>query len=343
MSATDFIWPRDRTFIIAEAGVNHNGDVETAMRMVDAARESGVDAVKFQTWKPGECTGRFAFKVDYMKEDGESRYEMSNRLALPYPDFRTIQKHCDRCDIMFLSTPDGFDSLDFLVDELDVPIIKVGSTEITHLEFIEAVAKKGRPVVLSTGLSTLDEIGKCVDLIRKHNDAELVLLQCTSEYPAPDDEVNVRAMVTLAETFGCRVGLSDHSLGPEAAIVAVTLGASVIEKHFTLDKMLPGPDHKASMEPAELAALVESIRKAEKLLGDGEKKPAPSELKNLAGIRRGIVAARDLEKGTVLAKNMLAAKRPFSGIEPFEINKVLGRTLRRDLAADEPLKWNDLE
>jgi N,N'-diacetyllegionaminate synthase len=333
-----------RVFVIGEAGVNHNGDPGLAAELIDAALEAGVDAVKFQTWQPGECTGRFAFKVDYLatEDDAESRYELSNRLALPHGVFRKLKDHCRRKGILFLSTPDGFQSLDFLVDELDMPVIKIGSTEVTHLQYIEAIARKRRPILLSTGMSTLGEVERCIRIIRDHNEADLVLMQCTSEYPAPDDEINLHAMVTMQEAFGLPVGHSDHSVGPEASVAAVALGARVVEKHFTLDKSLPGPDHKASMDPAELAELVRSIRRTEAMLGDGRKAPTASEQRNLAGIRRGVVAARDLSKGTRLTEDMLVAKRPFAGVEPFEFGTMSGMVLNRAVREDEPIRWDDV-
>ncbi len=334
-----------RTFILAEAGVNHDGDVEQAKRLVEAARAAGVDAVKFQTWRPGECTGRFAFKVDYLKKtspEDESRFELSRRLCLPYDAFRQIKAHCDQIGVPFLSTPDGFESLDFLVDELDMPVIKVSSTELTHVQFLEAVGAKNRPVILSTGLGTLGEVERALAALRRRGRPAVTLLHCTSAYPAPPQEINLRAMQTMAAAFGLPVGLSDHSLGLEAAIAAVALGARIIEKHFTLDRGLPGPDHQASLEPAELAELVRAVRKVEAMLGDGVKRPAPSEAKNLAGIRRSVVAARPIAAGTVLTADMLTCKRPGTGLAPELLDQVVGLTVNRSLEEDEPLTWEHL-
>ncbi|MBZ5557422.1 MAG: N-acetylneuraminate synthase family protein [Acidobacteriia bacterium] len=331
-------------FIVAEAGVNHNGDLALAKKLVDAAARAGVDAVKFQTWKPGECTGRFAIKVDYLAESGEadSRYDLSRRLCLPYDAFRELQPYCAERGVLFLSTPDGFESLDFLADELRMPIIKIGSTEVTHLKFIEKAASKQRPILLSTGLSRLGEIERCVDAVRRQTSAPLTLLQCTSEYPAPPDEVNLRAMRTLADVFGTPVGLSDHTSGIDASVAAVALGASVIEKHFTLDTTMPGPDHKASLDPDELGRLVTSIRVTERMLGDGIKQPTASERRNLAGIRRGVVAARAIRGGTRLTADMMTAKRPYVGLDPADAELLVGRTVNRDLAEDEPIRWKDV-
>jgi N-acetylneuraminate synthase/N,N'-diacetyllegionaminate synthase len=335
-----------KVFIVAEAGVNHDGSLEKALALVDIAAHAEADAVKFQTFKPGECTGRFAHKVGYLRcgalEDGESRFEMSSRLALSYDDFRKIKEYCDKKGILFFSTPDGVDSLDFLVDELGIPIIKIASTEVTHLRFLEAIARKNRPIIFSTGMSDLGEVKKGLEVIRKHTEKKVVLLHCTSEYPAPDEEINVKAMVSMAEKFKVPVGFSDHSLGNEAAIAAVALGAEVVEKHFTLDKGLPGPDHKASLDSDELAAWVKAVRKTEVLMGDGVKRPTPSELDNMKGIRRGVVAARALEVGTVLTEAMLTAKRPWVEIEPAQVGRLVGMVLKRDLCKDEPVRWGDI-
>lgn len=334
-----------RCFIIAEAGVNHDGDVERAKRLIDVAAEAKADAVKFQTWRPGEITGRYAYKVNYLEsttEAAESRYELSCRLALPFPVFRELKAHAERRGILFLSTPDGFDSLAFLVGELDMPIVKIGSTEVTHLQYLEAIGRTGRPAILSTGLSTLGEVEKAVATLRRGGTRDLTLLHCTSEYPAPDDQMNLRAMITLRDAFGLPVGLSDHSRGVEASLAAVAMGATVVEKHFTLDRSLPGPDHQASLDGPELACLVSSIRRVEAMLGDGIKRPTAAELANINGIRRGVVAARKIPAGTVLSADMLVCKRPGGGIEPEDLDRLVGFAVRRDLDEDEPLTWDDV-
>lgn len=343
MEGRSFLKTDGGAFIIAEAGVNHNGDLRLAEKLIDAAQAAGADAVKFQTWKPGELTGRFAAKVKYLQDSTTgTRYELSTSLALPYEAFRDLQAYSREKGILFLSTPDGFQSLDFLVDDLGMPIIKVSSSEVTHLDFIRAVAGKHLPVILSTGMSTLAEVERCVAILREQSRCEFSLLHCTSEYPAPYDEVNLRAMVTIREAFGIPVGLSDHTIGPEAAIASIALGACVIEKHLTLDRSMPGPDHRASMEPKEFSRLVRSIRITERLLGDGIKRPTGSERANLPNVRRGVVAARGLRRGTILTREMLAAKRPFAGIEPFEMESLVGKRLNRDLEEDEPLRREDL-
>jgi N,N'-diacetyllegionaminate synthase len=335
-----------RVFVIAEAGVNHNGDIELAKKLIDAAKEAEADAVKFQTWKSGEISGSFAFKVDYQKESSpptESCNELLDQLCLPYSAFKELQAYAHSRGILFLSTPDGFESLNFLVDELDIPLIKIGSTEVTHVQFLEAVSRKNRPMILSTGLSTIAEIERAVEFIRRGGNASLSLLHCTSEYPAPLEQVNLRAMVTMAKSLELPVGYSDHTIGDQAAIAAVALGARIIEKHFTLDRTMDGPDHAASMEPDELKQYVASIRTTEIILGDTTKAPTPSELKNIQGIRRSVVAVRKLTTGTVLTREMLTCKRPGTGIPPYELDATIGKRLRVDMKADEPLQWEHLQ
>jgi N-acetylneuraminate synthase/N,N'-diacetyllegionaminate synthase len=335
-------------FIIAEAGVNHNGDIHLAKKLVDEARRAGANAVKFQTWKPGELTGRFAVKVPYLETSvpsDESRFELSRRLCLPYEAFRELNAYCKTVGIQFLSTPDGFESLDFLVDELSMSAIKVGSTELNHIAFLEAVGAKCRPVFLSTGLGTLAEVDMAVAALRRGggNDLPITVMQCTSEYPAPQEEMNLRVMESYAKALQVPVGLSDHSTGYEASIAAVALGATVIEKHFTLSRSMAGPDHAASLEPMELAQFVSGLKKVVVMLGDGVKKPTPAELRNMSGIRRSVVAARGLAEGTVLAAADLGCKRPGTGVLPADIHKLVGMRLNRALAFDEPISWADVQ
>jgi N-acetylneuraminate synthase/N,N'-diacetyllegionaminate synthase len=334
-------------YIIAEAGVNHNGDINLAKNLIDIAYDSGADAVKFQTWKPGELTGQFAFKVDYLDKHtpkSETRFELSKRLCLSYDAFRELKLYCEKVGIQFLSTPDGFESLDFLVDELDMPIIKIGSTELNHILFLEAVGKKDRPVILSTGLGTLDEVSLAIKALQRGGgkDLPITILQCTSEYPAPPDEMNIYVIKTFLSSFNLPVGLSDHSSGMEAAIASVALGASVIEKHFTIDKEMDGPDHSASLNPDELKEFVKVICRVKIMLGDGNKHPTKSERKNMEGIRRSVVANRNLKAGLTLEMNDLICKRPGTGVSPSEIMLLVGRVLKRDLIRDEPINWEDL-
>ena len=334
-------------YIIAEAGVNHNGDINLAKELIDVAYESGADAVKFQTWKPGELTGEFSFKVNYLEKhtpESESRFELSKKLCLSYDEFRELKLYCDKVGIQFLSTPDGFESLNFLVDELDIPIIKIGSTELNHILFLEAVGKKNRPVILSTGLGTLEEVHLAVNALRRGGgkDLPITILQCTSEYPAPPDEMNINVIKTFLKTFNLPVGLSDHSFGLEAAIAAVTLGSSVVEKHFTLDREMKGPDHAASLTPIELKEFVSVLRRVKIMLGDGIKVPTKTEIKNIEGIRRSVVANTNLKAGSILQMKDLICKRPGTGISPAEIQLLVGSKLKRDFIKDEPITWEDI-
>lgn len=340
------IWPpKERVFIIAEAGVNHNGDPSLACQLIDAAKQAGADAVKFQTWKPGEITGRFTAKADYMEttvSKDENRYELSCRLSLPFPVFSELKKYADDVGILFLSTPDGFESLDFLVNDLEMPIIKIGSSEVNHGAFLKAVAKCGKPVICSTGASTLGEVEKACSSLSEGGCHTPYLLHCTSNYPAAQEDINLRAIQTLKNAFNLPVGLSDHSTGIEAAMGAVALGACIIEKHFTLEKELEGPDHKASLKPDELASLVSSVRILEEMMGNGLKKPRQSELENLPHIRRSVVAAKDLKEGVIITDDLLICKRPGTGIDPNDLQKLIGRKLLTNKEGDEPISWRDV-
>ena len=338
---------RSKVYIIAEAGVNHNGNVDFAKQLIDVAYDSGADAVKFQTWVPGELTGKFAFKVNYLDSttpEDESRFELSKRLCLSYDTFRELKSYCEVKGIEFLSTPDGFQSLDFLVDELHIPIIKVGSTELNHLPFLVAVGAKKLPVILSTGLGTSEEVSSAVEALRKGGGSELpiTILQCTSEYPAPIEEMNLNVIKSFSIAHNLPVGLSDHSSGFEASIAAVGLGSTVIEKHFTLDRTMEGPDHSASLTPEELNNFVTAIKKTEIMLGDGIKSPTVSEKKNIKGIRRSVVATKNLESGITLVLSDLICKRPGTGISPTEIDLLVGRTLKTSLLEDEPITWDHI-
>jgi N-acetylneuraminate synthase/N,N'-diacetyllegionaminate synthase len=331
-------------FIIAEAGVNHNGNIELAKKLIDMAKECGADAIKFQTFKAEESTGKCADKAKYQKindSTNESQFEMIKRLELPFEYFRVIQEYCREKDIIFISTPDGTESLDYLI-KLDVPLIKIGSTEVTNLEFLSEVGKKNKPIILSTGMSTLGEVEKAIDAIFLTGNRKVMLMHCTTDYPTAIEDVNLKAMITMKEAFKLPVGLSDHTLGFESAIAAVSLGAEFIEKHITLDRNLKGPDHKASMPAKEFKQYVQYIRNTEKLLGDGIKKPTAKEIKIIKQARRSILAARDLKKGTIIKKDMIVYKRPGYGITPELSYILLGRELKRDLKQDEVIEWKDI-
>lgn len=331
-------------FIIAEAGVNHNGDINLAKKLVDMAVESKADAVKFQTFKAYEQTSTFADKAQYQKENTEteeSQFEMLKKLELPFEQFKEIQDYCTKKGIMFISTPDGKESLDFLIN-IDVPLIKVGSTEVTNLKFLKLIGKTGKPIILSTGMSTLGEVENALETIYSTGNKNVKIMHCTTDYPTKVDDVNLRAMNTMRDAFEISVGLSDHTIGFEAAVAAVALGAEFIEKHITLDKNMEGPDHKASMSPKDFKKYVEHIRNAEKLLGNSIKKPTNREMLIMKDVRRSIVATCDLKKGTILIKDMLSYKRPGNGIKP-EMDKILiGRELKKELKKDEVIQWQDI-
>lgn len=332
-------------FVIAEAGVNHNGSLALACRLVDAARSASADAVKFQTFRADKLVAASAPKADYQARQtgtAESQLEMVRALELSHADFRELKAYCDAQGIIFLSTPFEEESADFLW-ELGVPLFKVPSGEITNLPFLAYLARKGRPLIVSTGMSHLSEVAAAVDCIWAHGHPPLALLQCVSNYPTQPADANLLAMRTLREAFQVPVGYSDHTLGTEIAVSAVALGASVIEKHFTLDRNLPGPDHKASLEPAQLAELVRSIRSVESALGSGLKVPAVSEANTAAVARKSLVAATRLTEGTVLTRAQVAVKRPGTGLSPALLEQILGRRVRRDVAADEILTLDVLE
>jgi N,N'-diacetyllegionaminate synthase len=332
-------------FVVAEAGVNHNGDVAVALALVDAAAECGADAVKFQTFRTDALVSRAAPKAGYQVETtggGESQRDMLARLELTLDDFARVQERCAKRGVVFFSAPFDEASADAL-ERLSAPIFKIPSGEITNAPLLRHVAAKRRPMIVSTGMSTLAEVDEALATIRASGDPPIALLQCVSAYPAPPWEMNLRAIDTLRERFGVPVGLSDHTLGLEVALAAVARGAAIVEKHLTLDKTMAGPDHRASLDPVEMAALVRGIRTVESALGDGDKRPAPSELDTRRVARKSLVAARALRAGERLTAGAVAIKRPGTGIAPGDLERALGRRLRRDVAADEVLEWSVLE
>ncbi len=315
-------------FIIAEAGVNHNGDIKMAKEMVDIAAEAGVDAIKFQTFMADQVVSTQAPKADYQLDatnENESQLEMLRNLELSFDEHRILQKKCLERDILFLSTPFDEKSVDFL-DVLGVPVFKIGSGEITNWPFLEYIASKRKPIILSTGMSYLSEVDQAVRVIGEKGNRQLVLLHCISNYPADPADANLNVMSTMASAFQVPIGYSDHTLGIEVALAATALGACVIEKHFTLDRDLPGPDHRASLEPEQLAALVHGIRTVESAIGHGRKEPAPSESEVRKVARRSLVAAQDILAGTTLTLEHLAIKRPGTGLSPSLQSYLVGQT-----------------
>ncbi|MDP3722493.1 MAG: N-acetylneuraminate synthase [Candidatus Omnitrophota bacterium] len=332
-------------FIVAEVGVNHNGDVALATRLVEIAARSGADAVKFQTFKAEQVATPQAPKAGYQLQTtgvGESQVEMLRRLELSEEAHRALWDYCRARGILFMSTPFDEASAD-LLEALGVAVFKMSSGELTNLPFLAYVARKGKPMIVSTGMSTLAEVQTAVQAIHQAGNRQLVLLHCVSSYPTDPREANLRAMPAMAQAFQVPVGYSDHTPGIEVALAAVTLGACVIEKHLTLDRTLPGPDHQASLEPHELSALVKGIRTVESALGHGRKEPAASECGNALTARRSLVAAQDLRAGMRLASELIAIKRPGTGLPPAVLPHLIGRTMRVDVPAGSVLGWEMLE
>jgi N-acetylneuraminate synthase len=339
------IGPGQPCFIIAEAGVNHNGSLDLARRLVDAAAEAGADAVKFQTFRADDLASPEAAQAEYQARNTgrrESQLDMLRRLELSPEAHHELRRRCLERGLTFLSTPFEEKSADFLVS-LGVPLLKIPSGEITNLPFLAHVARAGLPLVVSTGMATLAEVGEAVDVLRRDGGAGLVLLHCVSNYPARAADVNLKAMETLRSAFGVPVGYSDHTEGLEVALAAVALGACVLEKHFTLDRSLPGPDHRASLEPGELASLVRGVRAVEASLGHGRKEPAAAEAGTAAVIRKSVVAARDVPRGARLAAEDLAVRRPGTGLPPSRLAGLVGRRALRDLRRGAPLTDGDVE
>jgi N,N'-diacetyllegionaminate synthase len=319
----------ERCFVIAEAGVNHNGEVELARRLIDAAVAAGADAVKFQTFDPDLVASAAAPKAEYQRASGsgESQLEMLRRLALAPAAFADLFRYAETRGILFLSTPFDVTSADFL-ESLGVAAFKLPSGELTNHPFLAHVARKGRPLLLSTGMSDLGEVEAAVDVIRTHGDPPLALFHCVSSYPARPEDCNLRAIETMRRRFDVPVGWSDHTEGIDVALAAVALGAELLEKHFTLDRGLPGPDHKASLEPAEIGRLVAGVRAVTAARGDGVKTPTAGELATAQVVRRSLHASRDLPKGHVLRDADLVALRPGTGLAPSARSDVIGRALR---------------
>jgi N,N'-diacetyllegionaminate synthase len=333
----------DSIFIIAEVGVNHNGSLKRALRMVDEAARSGADAVKFQTFTPELLVSKQAPKADYQKgSSGRNQLEMLVRLALSHEHFQELSKRAEKRHILMLSTAFDEESVDFL-ETLNVPAYKIGSGDLTNFPLIEHVAKKGKPVILSTGMGTLDEVSRAVAAIREQGNQRVILLQCVSSYPSDPAASNLRAMQTLREAFHVPVGFSDHTLGIEVALAAAALGAVVIEKHFTLSRKLTGPDHKASLEPEDFKQMVRGVRTVEEALGKPEKVPTEEEMKMRLVSRRSIVAWKEIGKGEVITREMLAMKRPGTGIQPSDLPSLLGKRAARRIKPDEVLTWEMVE
>lgn len=327
-------------FIIAEAGVNHNGDLNTAKKLIDAALEAGADAIKFQSFKAENLVTKDAPKALYQKENTGSgnQYDMLKKLELSFDDHIMLKKYCEEKGIMFISTPFDFESVD-LLEKLEIPMYKISSGDLTNIPFLKYIAKLNKPMIVSTGMGNLGEVEMAVEAIKNTENNKITLLHCTSNYPTNYDDVNLNAMITMKNAFKLPVGYSDHTIGIEIPIAAAALGAAIIEKHFTLDKNMEGPDHKASLNPNELKQMVSSIRNIERALGDGIKKCNKNEEKSKFVSRKSIVAKKHIKLGEKIDINMLELKRPESGIMPQYIDSVVGKSAICDIEKDSIIEW----
>lgn len=323
------------TLIIAEAGVNHNGDISLACKLAKAAKDAGADIVKYQTFIPEDLVTNSASLANYQKNtNNNSQLDMLRRLALSFDDYKKLKDYCDDINISFLSSPFDLKSIDYL-HSLGMKMWKIPSGEVTNLPYLIKIAKFHEPIIMSTGMCEVEEIANAIDILKENGASDIKLLHCTTEYPAPFEDINLKALYTLKETFGVEVGYSDHTKGIEAPIAAVSMGATIIEKHFTLDKNMEGPDHKASLEPNELKQMIYSIRNVEKALGDGNKRITNSERKNIEIVRKSIVASKDIKKGEILSEQNITTKRPGNGISPMKWFEVIGTKAIKDFTKDE--------
>lgn len=327
----------EKCLIIAEAGVNHNGELDLALKLCDAAKEAGADVVKFQTWKTEKIITQNVSQAEYQVTNTgieETQYEMLKKLELSYDDFRKIKKHCDEIGILFSSTADEEESLDFLI-ELGIPFIKIGSGDIGNIPYLRYMGRKKMPIILSTGMSSLADVDISINALREGGATDISILHCTTNYPCPYEDVNLKAMLTLQDAFHLPVGYSDHTMGKDVAISAVTLGASIIEKHFTLDCHMEGPDHAASTEPAEFAELVKSIRRVESFLGDGIKRATVAEKEISKVVTKRIVASKVIECGEIFSENNLCVKRNDVGMKASQWDLVINRVANKMYDVDE--------
>lgn len=338
------IGPNRKAFVIAEAGVNHNGRLDLALKLVEKAKEAGADAIKFQTFKAEQVVTSGGVMADYQKNNlgkTESQIKMLKKLELKEEFYGPLIKRCRELDLVFISTPHGgFESIDFL-NKCGVPAFKFGSGEITNLPVLKYAAQLGKPLIIGTGMATLKEVKEAWDCIKSTGNKKVIFLHCTSDYPCPPGDVNLRAMQTMMRSLPTLIGYSDHTLGAQTAVMAVALGAVLIEKHFTLDKNMPGPDHKASMEFEELKDLVTSLINTHIIMGSDEKKPTKAEIKTIKIVRKSLVALRDIKKGEKFTKENVGIKRPGTGLAPKNYFKVLGKLAHRSIGIDSLIKEND--
>ena len=336
----------DKIFIIAEAGVNHNGDIETANKLIDEAVEAGVDAVKFQTFNTDKLVTKNAPKADYQNEttnQNESQYDMLKKLELSKNDHEILIEYCKEKNIKFMSTPFDFESVD-LLEQLGVNFFKIGSGDLTNIPLLKYIAELNKPMIVSTGMANLGEVEEAVNSIKKSGNNQLILLHCVSNYPADFKNVNLKAMNTMKIAFNLEVGYSDHTSGIEAPVAAVAMGAKVIEKHFTLNKSMKGPDHKASLNPKELTEMVESIRNVERSIGDGVKKCTKNEFNTRKISRKSITAKKNIKKGKKINENDICIKRPAKGIKPKYYDLLLSKAVTtKKINKDDGIYWKDIK
>ena len=331
---------KDKVFVIAEAGVNHNGNIQLAKKLIDVAVESKADAVKFQTFISENCISKYAVKAAYQEKTtdaNESQLEMIKKLELPFEAFKELKEYCEKRQIMFMSTAFDLDSVDFL-NKIGLEIFKIPSGEITNYPLLKRIGQYKKRVIMSTGMCTMEEIEDAIDVLNSEGTTDISLLHCNTQYPTPMEDVNLRAMLTLKKQFGMPIGYSDHTNGIEIPIAAVAMGATIVEKHFTLDKNMTGPDHKASLEPFELKSMIECIRNIEKALGTDEKKVADSEKENIGIMRKSIVARKAIKKGDIFSEDNITVKRPGTGISSMRWNEVLGKVSNRDYDMDDMIQ-----
>jgi len=331
-------------FIIAEAGINHNGNIKLAKKLIDKAVDAKADAVKFQTFKSEGVATENANIAEYAKKNigkNPKQIELIKKYELEYDDFKILKDYCDKKNIIFLSTPHSFDAIDFLADI--VPAFKFGSGDLTNIPALQHAAKKNKPLILGTGMATLSEVKNALNAIKKTGNNQIIALHCTTNYPCPFEEANMNSMKTMQKELDCLVGYSDHTRGISIPIMAVSFGAVVIEKHFTIDKTLPGPDHKASLEPDELKNMIKEIRNTEKALGNFEKKPTKSEKEIMKLVRKSLIANKDIQKGTTIQVDMIIIKRPGTGLKPVEIKNIIGKKAKKSIKKDEIIQKNMVE
>ncbi len=325
-----------RVLIIAEAGVNHNGSIDIAKKMVTLAKEAGADIIKFQTLNANELVSKHAMKANYQisNTDNGTQLDMLKNLSLSNDEFIVLKDYCNKCGITFLSSPFDIESIEFLYS-IDIPFWKIPSGEITNYPYLVKIAGTHKDIIMSTGMSEISEIGDAIKVLKENGAGKISLLHCNTEYPTPYADVNLKAMLTLKEKFNLDVGYSDHTLGIEVPIAAVAMGAKIIEKHFTIDKNMLGPDHKASLEPNELKKMIECIRNIESAFGDGIKKVTNSERKNINAARKSIIAKKNIKKGEVFSVNNITTKRPGNGLSPMLWNEVMGKVSKKDFNEDD--------